>query len=273
MPKKNIVSIEDRIPNLKQARKKKARRRIVFYVGLFSVLIMLILYLQSPLSQVRQVNVAGNSMLNDETIREWSRITTADNFWSIDNERAAERVNGHPEISSATVSKKFFSTIEINVTEFERVGYLEKAGKYYPVLENGNLLSDKSLKSTNGDAPILSGFKEDKHLTKMATELRELPQDIAGLISEISWQPTEENANKIMLFMNDGYQVEGSIRDFSSNMQVYPSITAQLDPSVEGVIHIGVGAYFEASAAAVEETGTNEEQAVGEEDAGAEMDE
>lgn len=42
--------------------------------------------------------------------------------------------------------------------------------------------------------------------------------------------PTDENKNTVLLYMNDGYLVKGTIRDFAEKMEVYPSIVAQLDP-------------------------------------------
>jgi cell division protein FtsQ len=79
----------------------------------------------------------------------------------------------------------------------------------------------------------------------MAEELKELPGSIRNVISEIHWIPTDENKNTVLLYMNDGYLVKGTIRDFAEKMEVYPSIVAQLDPEEKGIIHIGVGIYFE----------------------------
>src|SRR5699024_319461 len=106
-------------------------------------------------------------------------------------------------------------------------------------------ITDIQTKSINGDAPLLLNFSEKDYLDKMAVELYKLPKSISNLISEVYWDPTEENKNKILLYMNDGYVVSSTIRDFSEKMTVYPSIVSQLDPEVKGIIHIGGGAYFE----------------------------
>lgn len=269
MGKKNIVSIEDRIPKLKQARKKKANRRLFFYLGLFAVLISLIVYLQSPLSHVQHVKVYGNSTIEKEKIKSWSELTSSDNFWSVNNEEIKEKISAHPEIEEASVSKKLFSTIEINVKEFERVGYLEEEGVYYPVLSNGELLKGNGLETISGDAPILYSFQDNEYLVDLAEELHRLPKNVSGLISEIAWEPTEENPYKVRLYMNDGHEVQGTIRSFASNMEAYPSIVSQLDPTLEGVLHLGVGAYFEPAEEASNELdpeAVNEEVAVNEDE-------
>lgn len=245
MAKKKIVSIEDRIPKLKQARKKKANRRLAFYLGIFATLISLIVYLQSPFSNVQHIKVIGNSVIPEETIQQWSGITFNDNYWSVNSNHIEEKLLDQPEIKKVAVSRNLFTTIQIEIEEMERVGYIVNEGKYFPVLSNGILLKENGLKSMAGDAPILVGFKDNEYLVGMAEELSNLPKNISGLISEISWEPTEENPYRIKLYMNDGYQVQGSVRNFSTNMEAYPSIIAQLDPSLEGILHIGVGVYFE----------------------------
>nr|WP_318540755.1 hypothetical protein [Terribacillus saccharophilus] len=87
-----------------------------------------------------------------------------------------------------------------------------------------------------------------------------MPASITGLISEIHYKPTEDNQFVIQLFMNDGREVQGTIRTFATNMEAYPSIAAQLDPEVDGVLHMGVGTYFEPAEKEKEESEQEEGQ-------------
>ncbi|WP_430786105.1 cell division protein FtsQ/DivIB [Virgibacillus flavescens] len=245
MSKKKIVSIEDRIPKLKQARKKKANRRLIFYLSIFFLLISIVVYLQSPLSNVKTIEVTGNNVLSDEEVVTKSNLAANTNIWMIDESKIKNNLNENPIISSVKVKTKLPWTVEISVKEFERVGYVKDDGNFYPILGNGKVLDSLKKETSNGDAPLLINFSEEVILNKMTSELKELPQNIRSLISEIHWKPKEGNKNKIELYMTDGYIVDGTIRDFSDKMSVYPSIVAQLDPESEGIIHIGVGIYFE----------------------------
>src|SRR5699024_5593734 len=96
-----------------------------------------------------------------------------------------------------------------------------------------------------GDAPLLLNFTDEAILARMTEELKLLPTSILNLISEIYWSPTEQDQNKIMLYMNDGIIVDSSVRNFSEKMNIYPSIASQIEPGSKGILHIGVGAYFE----------------------------
>lgn len=245
MAKKKIVSIEDRIPKLKQARKKKANRRLIFYLSIFFILISIIVYLQSPLSDIHTVDITGNSLISDEEMVNIADLEDSPNIWTISKSDIKEEIMDYPLMKSAEVEKKLPQTIKIDVQEYDVVGYVEEDEYFFPVLENGEKLTELKEASMSGDAPLMLDFDEDEYLTKMTEELKELPQDIRKLISEIHWKPEDDNENKILLYMNDGFLVDGSIHEFSEKMQVYPSIVAQLSDDEKGIIHIGVGAYFE----------------------------
>ncbi|RDW17923.1 cell division protein FtsQ/DivIB [Oceanobacillus chungangensis] len=245
MSKKNIVSIEDRIPKLKQARKKKANRRLIFYLSIFFFLISIIVYLQSPLSNIKTIQVHGNTHVSNESIIEQSGLTMDTNIWMLNQKHTEDLLTKNPIIESVEVSRKLPWTVDIKVNEYKIVGYTKEETNYFPILGNGVMINQLGQSSFNGKSPLILGFTEEEYLHKMAEELNELPSTISALISEIHWQPTDENKNKILLYMNDGYLVDATIRDFSDKMEVYPSIVAQLDPKSKGIIHLGVGVYFE----------------------------
>jgi cell division protein FtsQ len=242
--KKKIVSIEDRIPKLKQARKKKANRRLVFYLSIFFVLISIIVYLQSPLSDIHRLQVEGNEFLSDDVIIQSSGLTVSDNIWRIDKDKAINQIQKNEEVEKVSISREFPATVTIQVTELGRVGYLQQDGRYRALLANGSI-SEKEWSQPKSDAPILYGFSDDEYLEEMAEELDQLPASITQLISEIHYKPSEDSKYVIQLFMNDGMEVQGTIRTFANNMEAYPSIAAQLDPDVDGVLHMGAGVYFE----------------------------
>ncbi|WP_010096778.1 cell division protein FtsQ/DivIB [Ornithinibacillus scapharcae] len=245
MSKEKIVSIEDRIPKLKQARKKKANRRLVFYLSIFFFLISIIVYLQSPLSHVKSIVVTGNSYYEDQEVIKQSGIGRETNMWTIDKEVIVQVLEENPLIDSVTIETKFPRTVEIHLIEHERIGYIKKDNVYYPILGNGELLSGSKKDIYPGDAPLLLNFSEKDRLIEMSEELSKLPTNILNLISEIHWAPSDRSKNEIILYMADGFMVKSSIRDFSEKMTVYPSIAAQLESGSEGIIHIGVGAFFE----------------------------
>lgn len=260
MPEKKVVSIEDRIPKLKQIRKKKANRRLTQYLSILFLLISIVVYLQSPLSHVNKVEIEGNRFVNEDEVKKLSGVTTSTNIWQVDPAEVEDKVSEHSQVMGVNVSRSLPSTIVVEIEEAERIGYIQSDGQFQPILENGEKL-DSTGELPGGDAPILKEFSESTYLEEMSKQLKDLPQSISSLISEIHYTPSDENPYLITLYMNDGFEVQASIRTFSEKITAYPSIASQIEEGQRGIIHIDVGAYFEAYPGS-----EDEEEAEGEEE-------
>ncbi len=241
-----VVSLEDRVPKLKQHRKKKANRRLLFLLTLFLVLILSVLYFQSSFSRVHSVDVTGNELIQKDEIITISGIKKGDNVWGINRNEVKSILEKEAEIQSAKVKLIFPNKIVLHIEEFKKEAYLVDESNFYVILSNGKVLAQPESTMTPVDAPLLRGFKEDATLESMIEQLNELPEEVQNLISEIILQPKNTDPLHITLFMNDGYEVSATIRTFSEKMVHYPSIVSQIDPSKKGIIDLEVGSYFRA---------------------------
>ncbi len=245
MEKQKIVSIEERIPKLKQQRKRKANRRLAIALLLFFTMILFIIYFQSPLSKVKSIAVSGNESYTMEEIRKYSGITTNSNIWKINRGKTGEKLEDLPEIKNAEVSVKLPNSVEIRITEYDKLAYLSVGKDFLPVLANGEILEEGIADEMPVNSPILIGFKEGDVLDEMILSMEELPGEILSSISEIHYRPSETDSYKIQLFMNEGYEIYATLRTFTEKMVHYPSIVSQLN-SVKGIIDLEVGSYFKA---------------------------
>src|SRR5699024_12790144 len=116
------------------------------------------------------------------------------------------------------------------------IGYMEEDSSFYPVLENGSIV--KNREGNRGAGPILHDFKNDEYLQDISSELKDMPDNIYKLISEITWSPTDKNKNKIKIYMSDGYVIDATIRDLASKFENYLSIVSHLDEVEEGILHV-----------------------------------
>ncbi|MGP7817600.1 cell division protein FtsQ/DivIB [Niallia sp. 01092] len=246
MEKGKIVSIEDRIPKLKQQRRKKANRRLIFLLLLFFLLIACVIYFQSPLSHVKEIEVTGNRLIKQEEIKRKSGITQNTNMWTINKKKVEGRINDFHDIKSIKVTTSFPNKVTIYVKEYKRIAYLLAGNKYIPIIESGKMLAERSMGETPADAPIIIGFKEDKVLKTMVDELDKLPKEVYNSISEIHYTPKNTDSFHINVYMNDGFEVSASLYTFADKMQYYPSIISQLNRKKKGVIDLEVGSYFKA---------------------------
>ncbi|MBM6618544.1 cell division protein FtsQ/DivIB [Bacillus suaedaesalsae] len=245
MEKGKVLTLEERIPKLKQQRRQKANRRLIFYVSIFFLLIIGILYLQSPLSHVKNVEVKGNVHVLSDEIVSLSEINDKTSFWNLNTESITHKIKQNKQIKSVTIERKLPNSVGIVVTEMKRVAYAINDGKYYPILEDGNVLKSSESTSFPSDAPILMDWKPGEELQEMASELAKLSPAIVNSISEIHHTPEESDSVHITLFMNDGREVSATITDFAKKMSAYPAIVSQLNPELKGIIHMEVAYYFE----------------------------
>jgi cell division protein FtsQ len=257
MEKGKIVALEDRIPKLKQQRRRKANRRLIFLLFLFFSLIAIISYVKSPLSHVKTVIVNGNVVYTKTEIITKTALTSKNNIWQIKGKNIEKKLESLQEVKNASVEVRWPNSVIIQVKEHKRVAYLKKDALFYPVLENGSILSNgQSYPPIN--APVLFDFEEGIVLKEMVTELKALPEAILNSISEIHYSPYKTDKYHVSTFMNDGFEVSATIRSYSDKMSHYPSIISQLDKNKKGIIDLEVGSFFKAYSS--EEEAKNEKE-------------
>ncbi|MEH7387552.1 FtsQ-type POTRA domain-containing protein [Bacillus sp. JJ1521] len=242
MAKQKVVTIEDRIPKLKQRRKQKANRRLIMYITFFFFLLSGILYFQSPLSKIGEINITGNQNISSDQIVSLSKLEVGTSFWKVNKDTVIQNIKKHPEIKEATIEKRLPNHIVLNVGELKRVGYISGQNTFYPILENGEIIEkphEYGSKAIPVDAPILVDWENDA-LTLLAKELKKVQPSISKLISEIHHTPTEYDPLQMTLYMIDGYEVKATVRNFANNIMAYPTIISELDPSLNGYIELDV---------------------------------
>ncbi len=240
---KNLVSLEDRIPKLKQMRKKKANRRLIGLLTIFFLLIFSIIYLQSPLSRIQSIKVEGNAYLTDKEIIKQSGLEIDENIWEIKSNKIETMIKKHPEIKDVKLKKGFPNHITLEVSEYKYTAYVQKGKEYYPILSNGKIL-DKKLSHIPDSGPLLVSFNEGKPLSIVIGQLEKMSEDVMNSISEIHHNPSKTDKTKVTLYMNDGFEVTASGETLADKLVHYAAIVSQLEEGSKGVIDLEVGSYF-----------------------------
>ena len=155
MKEGKVVSLEDRVPQLKKKRRNKANRRQIIFLCLFFLIVLAIIYFQSPLSHVKFIHITGNQVYPDAEIISKSGITKGINIWNIDKQTAEKKIEQLPEVRNAKISVRFPNTVHIHVDEWSRIAYLLKDDRFIPLLENGEFCGGKRAPM---NAPVLVGF-------------------------------------------------------------------------------------------------------------------
>lgn len=246
MEKQNVVSLEDRIPKLKQRRKKKANRRAIALLSVFFLLLIFVLYFLSPLSNVNKINVQGNEYTTENIIVDTSGLSTDTTIWKVNKEKIKERLEKLPEIKSADISIILPNTVQIKIEEHKRLAYMVSGSDYLPILSNGKVMEAMGEGIVPIHAPLIIDFSEGKELNSVISALEKLPEEINNAISEIHYDPSDTDQYRVKLYMNDGFEVSATSRTLADKLVHYPAIVSHLDSNVKGVIDLEVGSYFRA---------------------------
>ncbi|TYR82830.1 cell division protein FtsQ/DivIB [Priestia megaterium] len=238
MDKGKLIVLEDRVPKLKEQRKHKANKRLIFYLSLFFILILLIVYSQSSLSNISKIEVTGNEYVDSKDVVKASGLSTKTSYWEVDKAKVSEAVEKHPEIKEATIDKGFPNKVIIRVKEYNRIAYVFSKGTYFPVNENGKVLKAVKSSEISSSAPLLVEWDDPEAIQEMVQELSKAPTSVTTAISEIYYVPKKSEPLHIELFMNDGREVSAKISNFSEKIVYYPAIIKQLTPDQEGVIDL-----------------------------------
>ncbi|QQK76730.1 FtsQ-type POTRA domain-containing protein [Salicibibacter cibarius] len=246
MGDRKVVSANERIPALKEQRKKRANRRLIISLITIFLLIGLVVYLQSPLSDIQTINVEGIVTGEEDEVTAQSGLEQGDNIWAADLRGAEERISENlPHVLEASVSRSFPSTVHIAITEQERIAYMEEDETYIPVFANGEQSPDQGLDQLPGDAPVVYGWNDESRLETLLSEMEKLTDGVVNRISEV--HPLDESHEGLRLYMNDGIEVETTVDQFAEYMSGYPSVAEEIDPEDSGVLHMKMRPYFESS--------------------------
>lgn len=197
----------------------------------------------SPSSMIQRIDVAGTHNTTPKQIVKATGIKARRSvFGVLLHEKAIEKhaVANDNQIKALTVRVASPTRLEINVQEAIRVGYVLRNHKYYLVLEGGKVL-EQPLTTSNLGLPIYEGFKNKALFNKTINKIAKLDTPIRAAVSEIHFSPTKGDPERIVLYMNDGNQVNATITTFADKMAYYPSIAAQMDKP--GIVDLQVGAY------------------------------
>lgn len=243
MQENKVISLEDRVPVLRNKKRKKANRRLLSTILVFFALLLCVLYFQTSIGSEINLEIKGNHLYSDKEIQKLADLNHDDSFLTINSKKVEQKLESRNTIKSAEIHKKFPNKVEITITEFQTVGQALFDGKRYFLLESGMLIEEKNSLG-NRTVPELNKWSQGDELQELAVELAKLPDSIFNSISEIEYTPSKGDPLQVTVFTNEGFEVKTTIRKFSNKMSNYPLILKSIPKNQKGIIHLEVGAYF-----------------------------
>ncbi|WP_438316904.1 cell division protein FtsQ/DivIB [Sporosarcina sp. FA9] len=238
-----VIDIEERIPSMREKRRRTTNKKFLFVVLIFIIALLIILYFQSPLSRINEVTISGANLYEEKFYINESGLIKDEPFWGF-KKNSVEKVLSEIEVvKKVDVTRNWFNNIEIVISEWGTIAYVEEKGQYQLLLENGELFSTETILPED-EIPVLIGFSDVKVRKQLSTQLIKMETAVYHMVSEIIFSGVNEDMESIIAYMDDGYEVRAIIPTFAESMEFYPDIIAQLNDVEKGVIDMEVGTYF-----------------------------
>ena len=201
-----------------------------------SVLVLLLsVYLLTPLSTIKNIEVKGNSNTHADDIKQASGIQDSDYTLALllDKETYAERIKSNHWIESAKIDYQFPTNFTIEVKEFDIVGYYVSGEEYYPILSSGTVESTPVDRLNLPETYLTVTFNDEQQVKKLITGLSTISEDIKSQIQKIELAPSKATADLLKITMLDTDEVLVPLSELSKKLPYYSKIKPQLsEPSV-----------------------------------------
>ena len=209
-----------------------------------SVLVLLLsVYLLTPLSTIKNIEVKGNSNTQADDIKQASGIQDSDYTLALllDKETYAERIKSNHWIESAKINYQFPTNFTIEVKEFDIVGYYVSGEEYYPILSSGTVESTPVDRLNLPETYLTVTFNDEQQVKELITGLSTISEDIKSQIQKIELAPSKATADLLKITMLDTDEVLVPLSELSKKLPYYSKIKPQLtEPSV---VDMEAGAY------------------------------
>ena len=209
-----------------------------------SVLVLLLsVYLLTPLSTIKNIEVKGNRNTQADDIKQASGIQDSDYTLSLllDKEKYAERIKSNHWIESAKIDYQFPANFTIEVKEFDIVGYYVSGEEYYPILSSGTVESTPVDRLNLPETFLTVTFNDEQQVKELITGLSTISEDIKSQIQKIELAPSKATADLLKITMLDTDEILVPLSELSKKLPYYSKIKPQL--SEPSVVDMEAGAY------------------------------
>lgn len=156
--KNKKVMTEQEIKKQEKARKKRKKvLKILKWLTLLAIVIGGIVYaLLSPIFNVKEIEVVGNSKISSETITSLSGINIDQNMFSFRTSESKEKIKQNAYIDTVDIHRNLPDKISIEVTE-RKATYMIKFGNAYAYINNQGYILE--ITNEKADIPVLIGYE------------------------------------------------------------------------------------------------------------------
>lgn len=217
-------------------------RAVTILVPSFLILFLSI-YLLTPLSTLKHIEVTGTVQTTADQVKEASGIQDSDYTISLllNKDKHAEMVKSDHWIESAKIVYHFPVHFTIEVKEFEIVAYSVSGDNYYPILSSGSIESTAVNAANLPEKYISVLFNDEEQIKTLISQLNDVSPEIKQEIQKIELAPSKATSDLLKITMYDSNEILVPLSELGKKLPYYSKIKPQL--TVPSGIDMEVGIY------------------------------
>ena len=233
------------------------------------LIFLLSVYFLTPLATMKTIKFSGNQMVSQEELLKSSKIDEKDytltTFINGGNHIRNMKASS-PWINNLEMAYQFPITFQVKVKEYGVLAYLHEGGQYYPILTNGEIISDPTAADSMPETHISIEFSDKKLIKEFALQIEKVPASVKKNIKTVQLTPSKVTPDLVTLTMHDGNKILVPISHIAKKLPYYKGIQSQLEEDVPSVVDMEAGIFSYVEGAQNESSSSDEEKQKTEED-------
>ena len=201
------------------------------------------IYLLTPYSTLKNIEVTGTVETNADQIKEASGIRDSDYTFGLllNKDKHAEMIKSNHWIESASIRYQFPTNFTIQVKEYGIVAYYVSGEDHYPILSSGTVETSPVSLVSLPETYMSVLFNDEQQVKILIEQLAEVSPEIKQAIKTIELAPTSVTSDLLKITMYDTDEVLVPLSELGKKLPYYSKIKPQL--TVPSGIDMEVGIY------------------------------
>ena len=201
------------------------------------------IYLLTPYSTLKNIEVTGTVETNADQIKEASGIRDSDYTFSLllNKDKHAEMIKSNHWIESASIRYQFPTNFTIQVKEYGIVAYYVSGEDHYPILSSGTVETSPVSLVSLPETYMSVLFDDEQQVKTLIEQLAEISPEIKQAIKTIELAPTSVTSDLLKITMYDTDEILVPLSELGKKLPYYSKIKPQL--TVPSGIDMEVGIY------------------------------
>ena len=201
------------------------------------------IYLLTPYSTLKNIEVTGTVETNADQIKEASGIRDSDYTFGLllNKDKHAEMIKSNHWIESASIHYQFPTNFTIQVKEYGIVAYYVSGEDHYPILSSGTVETSPVSLVSLPETYMSVLFNDEQQVKTLIEQLAEVNPEIKQAIKTIELAPTSVTSDLLKITMYDTDEILVPLSELGKKLPYYSKIKPQL--TVPSGIDMEVGIY------------------------------